>query len=178
MHINLHPFPVLATKRLVLRALNIDDRDALLALRSDERVNKYIGRSSNINAGDVETFINKIAAIIENKQGVYWVICLKDNPKLIGTICYWNLELERDLAEIGYELSPDYQGQGLMQEAITVVINYGFNVMSLKVITALPHPDNVNSVKLLERKGFELDTGYQYVSKEDAGAQAVYVLVK
>jgi len=178
MNINPYPFPILTTDRLVLRALDMNDRDALLALRADKRVNKYIGRSSDISTADVEAFINKIAAILENKQGVYWVICLKDNPNLIGTICYYNLDPERDSAEIGYELLPDYQGQGLMQEAITAVINYGFDVMGLKLITAFSHPNNESSGKLLTRKGFELDSGHQYVSEADADGLLVYALVK
>ena len=48
--------------------------------------------------------------------------------------------------------------------------------MQVKVITAFPSPENKSSVKLLERNNFKLDLDYKYVSKEDAGEQAVYIL--
>jgi ribosomal-protein-alanine N-acetyltransferase len=161
MHINLSPFPVLTTERLVLRMLDMADRDALFALRSDERVNKYLGRKSPANPEEVDGFINKIAAIIQKHEGVYWAINLKDTSTLIGTICYWNMEPKKDQAEIGFELVPDYQGQGLMQEALTAAINYGFGEIGLK-----------------KRQEFELDGDYKYVSEKDADGLAVYVLVK
>jgi ribosomal-protein-alanine N-acetyltransferase len=176
MNILLNPFPVLTTERLILRPLVTSDREELMKLRSDEQVNKYLDRPPTITLADADAFIQKIDGVINNKQGIYWVIGLKDEPALIGTICYYNLLHERDMAEIGYELMPNYQGKGLMQGAITEVIRYGFEVMRLKIITALPHPANESSVKLLNKIGFVSDEGFEYVSKEEADGLAVYVL--
>lgn len=175
MHINPTPFPVLTTNRLILRALNPGDGDALFRLRSDERVNRYLNRESAITKADADAFIQKINQLIQDNRSFYWALNLKDNPELIGTICYWNLDTEKDMAEIGYELLPDYQGKGLMQEAITAVIHYGFNEIRLKAITALPHPANENSVKLLKRNDFWLDAKHEYVTEEEADGLAVYV---
>jgi ribosomal-protein-alanine N-acetyltransferase len=58
-------------------------------------------------------------------------------------------------AEIGYELHPFYQHKGIMQEALTTVLHYGFQVLQLKSITAFPSADNVPSIRLLERNGFK-----------------------
>jgi ribosomal-protein-alanine N-acetyltransferase len=176
MNISLNPFPALTTDRLVLRTLDLSDREQLMKLRSDERVNKYLNRAAAITLADAEAFIQKIDQILKDQQGIYWVISLKDKPALIGTICYYNLLPEKDMAEIGYELSPDHQGGGLMQEAITEVIRYGFELMGLKVITAMTHPANESSVKVLKRSGFILDAGFEYVSEEEAEGQLVYVL--
>jgi ribosomal-protein-alanine N-acetyltransferase len=73
---------------------------------------------------------------------------------LIGTICYWNLNYNEESAEIGYELMPDMQGKGIMQEAITAVIAWGFNEMKLETITAFPIGENERSVRLLEKNRF------------------------
>lgn len=178
MHINLSPFPQLTTNRLILRKLQPNDSNDLLIIRSNEQVNKYLDRPGAVTIQDISAFINKIHGIIEAGEGVYWVLSLKDSTKVIGTICYWNFNPEKDMADIGYELLPDYQAKGLMQEAVAAVIAYGFNVMELKVISAVTHPDNESSANLLKRNNFKLDTGYQYISKEDADGQLVYVLMK
>jgi ribosomal-protein-alanine N-acetyltransferase len=176
MKIILSPFPTLTTDRLVLRPLNLSDKHALMRIRSDEQVNKYLDRTCAVTLDDAVAFIKKIHQIMKDEDGVYWVISLKESARLIGTICYWNLVPEKDMAEIGYELLPQYHRQGIMQEAIAKVIAYGFDNMELKVITALSHTANENSIKLLKRNGFSLDTLHQYVSQEEAEAHEVYVL--
>ncbi|MES2278908.1 MAG: GNAT family protein [Bacteroidota bacterium] len=177
MQITTNPFPTLFTDRLALRALVPADREELMKLRSDEQVNKHLNRPPTTTLADADAFIQKIDAVMQHKQGVYWVISLKDKPVLIGTICYYNLLPEKDMAEIGYELSPDWQGKGLMQEAINEVIRYGFEVMGLKIITAMPHPANESSVKVLKRTGFVRDEGFEYASEEEADGLSVYVLI-
>jgi ribosomal-protein-alanine N-acetyltransferase len=175
MNINLIPFPDLTTDRLLLRRLNINDAGQIQKLRSDDRVNQYIPRSGSVTIQESENFIRSINESLDNNTSVYWVIALKTDNLLIGTICFWNLSPEKDMAETGYELMPAYHGKGLMQEAITAVIAYGFDIMKLKVITAFPSPENESSVKLLQRNNFREDLDYEYVSKEEAGEQAVYV---
>ena len=39
---NFTPFPILATERLTLRQLSIDDQQNIFALRSDKEINKYL----------------------------------------------------------------------------------------------------------------------------------------
>jgi ribosomal-protein-alanine N-acetyltransferase len=150
-------FPELQTSRLLLRALTVADRDAIFALRSNEEVNRFVGRDAAQTPADAARFINdRIQDIIENK-GMYWAIESRATGKLIGTICYWNLNDNDNTAEIGYELLPDMQGQGIMQEAIVPVIAWGFNDMRLEVITAFPLEVHGRSVKLLEKNDFSYD---------------------
>jgi ribosomal-protein-alanine N-acetyltransferase len=94
-----------------------------------------------------------------NNNGITWAITLKENGQLIGTIGYWQMKKEHYRAEIGYLLSPDFQKKGIMQEAISAVINYGFEVMKLHTIEADVDPNNTASMKLLERNSF-IKEGY------------------
>jgi len=155
--LQLTPFPTLTTQRLRLRRLAQQDKQEIFSLRSDEQVNRHLDRQRANSIEDAEIFIDKINTIIEKNESVYWAVCLKENPRLIGTICYFNLSSESSTAEIGYELHPFYHGKGIMQEAISIVIQYGFEVMQLKKIFACPSEDNLSSIKLLERNGFKLD---------------------
>lgn len=174
MHSNPSPFPNLTTERLILRKLEVTDSYALLRLRSDKSVNRYLDREAAKNKADADTFIEKIQQLTPDK-GFYWAISLKNRPELVGTICFWNINIEKRMAEIGYELLPDYQGKGIMLEAIAEVLHYGFDTIQLKIVAALTHPDNQSSAKLLEKTGFVRDMNYQYISEEDADGQAVYI---
>jgi ribosomal-protein-alanine N-acetyltransferase len=147
-------FPQLKTDRLVLRELVPADSGQLLAIRSNEAINRFIGRSNVQTMEAINQFIEARKQDRLSGKGVYWVIQLKDTPSVIGTICCWNFDYDAATAEIGYELLPSYQGKGLMGEAIKKVIAFGFNNMLLKTITAWPMPQNEPSVKLLERNGF------------------------
>jgi len=167
--INFTPFPNLLTERLILRELNLQDDNEIFFLRSDERVLKYLVITPAHSIEEARAFIHKINNGLADKEwAYYWAICLKNEPKLIGTICFWNISKEENKAEIGYVLHPGYQGQGLMQEAIARVLEYGFEKMKLHSIEAVLHPENIRSINLLQRNGFV----YQK-NEEDA---VVYVL--
>src|SRR4051794_9482412 len=107
----LHPdftvFPEIKTERLVLRKLAITDAPAVLQLRADENVMRYIDRERAATIADAEVYISKIIQSLSNNEGITWAIALKEEPaKLIGTIGYWRLIKEHFRAEIGYMLSP------------------------------------------------------------------------
>lgn len=162
--ISFTPFPRLMTDRLVLRQLEMKDDHQIFFLRSDEVVNKYLVAPIAKSIGDARDFIRKINNVVANNESVYWGLTVKDNNKLIGTICIWNIDWEENKAEIGYVLNPDLQGKGLMQEAVAAVIEYGFQQMKLQCLDAVLHPDNKRSILLLERNGFV----YHSVSADEA----------
>ena len=58
---------------------------------------------------------------------------------------------ENENCEIGYELLTNFQGQGIMKEALEKVINYAFNTIKVKKIEAFFQRDNQSSIKLLEK---------------------------
>jgi ribosomal-protein-alanine N-acetyltransferase len=147
----------LFTDRLILRKLNANDAADIAALRSDDRVNKYLDRAKVTSIDDAHAFINKIVASVDKNEAYYWAIALKDAGKLVGTICLWNIDRENKSAELGYELHPDHQGIGIMHEAITAVIDTAFNNLGFKILTAYPKADNAPSRKTLEKHCFTRD---------------------
>jgi ribosomal-protein-alanine N-acetyltransferase len=154
---NFTPFPRLETVRLVLRQLQANDENEIFLLRSDQRVNKYLVRQKANGPEDARNFIHKMSGSVSRNETLYWAISLKNDPALIGAILYWNLSAEESRAEIGYEILPDFEGKGFMQEAIARVIEYGFEKMELKTIEAYLDPENQRSVKLLEKNNFKRD---------------------
>jgi len=162
------PFPNLKTERLALRQLNNKDENALVKLRSDERVNEFIGRSKSISPEEVKKFIDKINTGISKDEAMYWAITLKNEDELIGTICLWNLDKENCKGEVGFELFPEFQGKGLMKEALTKVLDYAFNIMKLHTIEGFANENNIRSIKLMEKYNFKRDTELEKeIAKED-----------
>jgi RimJ/RimL family protein N-acetyltransferase len=148
------PFPVFTTERLTLRQLTLKDEKEILAIRSDKRVAKFLERPLYKTTAEARKFINRINSNIRKNESVYWGITLKNDNKIIGTICLWNIQKEHSRAEIGFELLPHFQGKGIMQEALTIVLDYGFNRMKLHSIEGNVNPGNSSSIKILEKNNF------------------------
>ena len=152
---NFNPFPVLKTERLTLRQLASSDANEIFALRSNDNVNKYLNRKPAKSIDDAKTFIETINKNIQRNDSIYWAITLTGTNKLIGTICLFDFSDDNLKAEIGYELLPDFQGKGIMQEAASKVIDFGIRHIGLNSIEAYTHSENQNSTKLLEKFNFK-----------------------
>ena len=148
------PFPILTTERLTLRQLVINDEQEIFTLRSDSEVNKYLDRQIANTIDDARNFINKVNENISKNDSLYWAITFSNKNILVGTICLFSFSDENDKCEIGYELLTNFQGQGIMKEAVENVIDYAFNTINLQKIEAFFHRDNQSSIKLLEKFSF------------------------
>lgn len=148
-------FPLRTTPRLLLRELRESDTDAVFKLRSTAEVNVYLDRHAPAGPDEALEFIRQIRSGQANRQWFYWAISRREHPELLGTVCLWNFSPDGLVAEIGYELHPDYQRQGLMREALTSVIDYARQELQLHGINAFTHRDNAASAGLLLRLGFQ-----------------------
>lgn len=154
--LNFSSFPALTTPRLTLRQLQESDAKALSSLRSNESVNEYVARAKQTSLMEAHAFIHTINQGIKEKKSLYWAICLKEHPGLMGTICLWNFSADNTIAEVGYELDPTYQGKGFMNEALNAVIDYSFHTLRLKTLEAFTHKNNRRSTQLLLKNNFTL----------------------
>jgi ribosomal-protein-alanine N-acetyltransferase len=153
---NYSTFKSFTTDRLIIRTLLDTDLFELHALRSDESLNQYTDREIAMDLDETKEFIQKISELIKNNLCLYWVIVDKDQNKLIGTICYWNFNFNKEEAEIGYELLPEYQGKGIMQEAVQCLIHFGFEILKMKTISAFVSSKNIKSIALLNKFDFNI----------------------
>ena len=154
LHLNFDPFPVLTTDRLVLRQMTDDDTDEIFYMRSDEQVMRLIARPRAKTKDDARAFIKIVNENVAKNEGITWAMSLNGSPTLIGTIGIWRIIKEHHRGEVGYTLHPAHHRQGLMHEALTEVINYGFNVLGLHSLEGGVNPENTASIKVLERCHF------------------------
>ncbi len=148
------PFPVLTTNRLILRRLEDTDDHQIFLLRTNDRVNEYIPRTKQRSVKEAQEFIHKMNEGVDECKWIFWAINRKGSSELAGTICLWNFSEDKSNAEVGYELHPAFQGQGIMDESLKKVLEFGFHDLNLTMVQAYTHKDNVNSTKLLLKNGF------------------------
>jgi ribosomal-protein-alanine N-acetyltransferase len=154
LELNFEPFPDLETHRLLLRRISPADVEEMFVLRSSRQVMRYLDRPLAATRQDAAELIERIEKSLADREGLAWGITAKPSPAMIGTISFWRILKEHDRAEIGYMLHPDFQGRGVMFEAMGAAIEYGFRTMKLHSIEANVNPANLPSIRLLERHGF------------------------
>lgn len=152
-----YPFPNLEANEYQLRKLKISDINEIFLTRSDDRILKYLDIPKAKRKEEALDFIEKVNSGIKENKWIYWGIVEKQKNKIIGTICLWNLMEKPRKADIGFVLLPEYQGKGIMQKIIPKVIEFGFEKMKLDIIAGEVSPQNIKSIKLMEKSGFRYD---------------------
>lgn len=152
-------FLEITTDRLFLRRLKQSDCEMVSYLRSDKEVNKFVKRANADSKEKALEFISKTNKGIDDQKLYYWTITEKNSTEMIGSICLWNFSKDRKTAEVGYDLSPKFQGKGIMNESLKSTLEFGFKDLNLDLIEAYTQKNNESSKKLLERNGFILVPG-------------------
>ncbi|MBI3521003.1 MAG: GNAT family N-acetyltransferase [Bacteroidetes bacterium] len=154
LELNFDPFPILETERLVLRRTTLDDAQDYFALRSNVDAMKHIAKPLQTSIEETKTLIYKINEMISFNDGISWAVCLKTDPKMIGSVSFHRIEKDHYRAEIGYMLHPSFWKQGIISEAVEAIIDYGFKQLHFHSIEAHIDPANIGSEKILKKHKF------------------------
>lgn len=149
--------PILETERLILRKVTEQDIQDIYAYSSIEEVARYVTWDRHQTIADTEAFVSFIHNRYENQEIAPWGMEYKDSGKLIGTIDFVSWSPEHHCAEIGYVLSPDHWGKGIMTEAAKAIIEFGFTKMDLVRIQAKCFAENVGSARVMEKAGMTFE---------------------
>jgi ribosomal-protein-alanine N-acetyltransferase len=158
-------FPVLETERLVLRELRRADAPALLVAWRDAETMLYFGAEPLATAADARSQIRDFRAEAASGDGIRWAITERGRDEYVGDIGFSNFAPEHARAEVGFLLARAFWRRGLMSEALTTVLDYGFRTKSLHRVEALVDPRNESSLRVLERCGFAREgtlRGYEF----------------
>ena len=148
-------FPVLETQRLILREIVSADAEAIFTLRSDAEVTKFNGVPTYVRIEQAHELIESMVKCYYDKRELRWGLTLKGDDRLIG-MCGYNYWVRQDYrASIGYDLSRAFWGQGIMPEALRAIIEFGFERMALNRIEADASAENIASIRVLHKLGFQ-----------------------
>ncbi len=155
LQLQFNPFPFIETDRLILRSINSNDVDDLFEVLSDPAVAEYDYFYPVETKEKVSVFIERYKREIASNEEITWGIALKENQKLIGTCCLGSFDTGAKRAEVGYALSKAQWGKGFATEAVKGIVAYGFNNIKLNRIEATITPDNIASIRVLEKLKFQ-----------------------
>lgn len=147
---------VLETDRLLLREWNEADLADLFEYAKVDGVGQMAGWNPHTSIQESKTILEMF---IQGKMT--FALELKENHKVIGSLGLETLSLSlgdeyENLAgrEIGYVLSKDYWGKGLMPEAVNSVIQFCFEKENYDYLMCSHSVINSQSKKVIEKSGF------------------------
>ena len=145
------------TDRLILRPFEQTDLDDFFEYASVEGTGEMAGWHHHQDKQKSQEILDLF--ISEDKT---FAVCLRQSGKVIGSLGVEKYGMEDKLTEfvgyrgreIGYVLSRDYWGRGLMTEAVRAVIDYLFNECDLDFLTCGYYDFNSRSRRVQEKCGF------------------------
>ena len=160
------------TNRLILRPWRETDLADLYEYASVPGVGEMAGWIHHKDMEESKAILNMF---IEGKKTL--AIVYRKNGKVIGSLGIEKLKDCDELPgewlgrELGYVLSQDYWGRGLMPEAVKAVIDYCFRVLNYDYLTCGHFVRNKQSRRVIEKCGFsflmEVDHETRYGTVEN-----------
>jgi RimJ/RimL family protein N-acetyltransferase len=154
----------LKTERLILRAWQENDAEALYKYASDPVI--------GLNAGwEAHTSVEESREIIRNvfSADEIYAVVLKETNEPVGCAGFilgeakHSTTMRNNDAEAGYWIGVPYWGQGLIPEAMHELIRHGFEDLGLHAIWAGHYDDNHRSKRVAAKLGFI----YHHTEKEN-----------
>ena len=167
---------ILETERLILRPWKESDLSDFYEYASVDGVGQMAGWKPHKNIEESKTILG---FFIEGKKT--FALVDKETGKVIGSIGLEEAErreadervAEKKGRELGYVLSKDYWGRGLMPEAVKRVIQYAFDEQGWDFLLCGHYNDNNQSRRVIEKSGFEFFKPY----KSESGREGkLYIL--
>lgn len=145
---------MIETERVFIRPIAKEDNQQLFSYRSDSETNKYQGWIPK-TLNDVNEFILKNPDEINKPETWYQLVLIeKSTDKIIGDIGIHFMDSDNFQCEIGCTLSKEYHGKGFATETLKATVNYLFKKLNKHRIMTSIDPQNIDSIKLVERLGF------------------------
>lgn len=146
--------PVLTTSRLELRALTAHDTADVFAIYSDAEVMEFTSDPPFPDPSYVPQMLASVQHLFAHHQSIEWGIVVRAENRIVGTSGLHTFEPSIQRAEVGCLLARQYWRQGMMREALTAVIDFGFHHFDLHSLRADIDAPNVRSLALFRRLGF------------------------
>jgi RimJ/RimL family protein N-acetyltransferase len=142
----------LSTARLTIRRFEPGDAGALAAYRSHPDVARFQSWEAPFSLAAAEALLASQSATPGPRPTEWVQLAVEHGGAVVGDVAV-HLDERGAVAEIGYTLHPDQQGQGLASEAVGAVVD-ALLADGVHRVEAGVDPRNLPSRRLLERLGF------------------------
>lgn len=148
---------LLQTEHLNLRPFTLADAGHIVELLNQPSFIRFIGDRGVRTAAEAEKYLTDgpLKSYEQNGFGL-WLVEEKVTHAFVG-MCGLIKRPELEDVDIGYALLPEFWGHGLATEACAGVLAYARNHRQLKRLVAIVAPDNVASIRVLEKIGLTFE---------------------
>jgi ribosomal-protein-alanine N-acetyltransferase len=146
------PIPVVTTERLVLRALEDTDAEALHRIMGETDVLRYFPNPAPPSLEKVREMIEAQRTHWNTHGHGWWAVTDRDAGTYLGWSGLQYLP-ETDETEVAFLLGQESWGRGLATEAGRAGLRFGFETHGLASIVAIVHPENRASRRVIEKLG-------------------------
>ena len=144
----------LNSDRLELIPVSYDYLQDFHEYSSIENFYKYLEYSQFNTLDESKEYLTNLIERSKSNDTQFWFVKMKDNNKVIGSVGLYSLNVSRRSVEIGYGISPNYQGLGLFKEVLHAALGYCFGNLSLNRVQAITSSENTPSIAGLKKRGF------------------------
>ena len=149
--------PELHTTRLTLRRMMVTDTADMYEYASRHDVTRYLTWNSHPDRAFTREYLQYIGGRYRAGMFYDWAVVYEADAKMIGTCGFTAFNCASDAAEVGYVLNPEYWGKGIGTEALTAVLNFGFEQLGLHRIEAKFIEGNDASRRVMEKVGMTFE---------------------
>ena len=148
--------PVLRSERLVLRAMDDADAQALLDLYGDPLVMRYTDEEPFADLETVALMLASVRRLLATGELLEWAVVARDGH-LIGTCGLHSFDRTLRTAEVGCLLMPAAWGGGYMAEAIGLLTGFAKEVLLLQRLTADVADENDQAQRFFKKLGYTVE---------------------
>ena len=143
------------SSQLSLRRLEIDDVNELFELINMNRIYlrqwvAWIDFSNTVD--DSRKFIQETIDQFEKGLGSNYAIII--NNRIVGVIGFHPIDRSNHVAEIGYWISEEHQGKGIVTNSCKALIKQAFESLNINRLQIPAAEHNIKSRSIPERLGF------------------------
>jgi RimJ/RimL family protein N-acetyltransferase len=150
--------PPIVTDRLVLRPWQAADLAPFAALNADPEVMRFF--PSTLTRAESDALAARIIEGFARRGFGFWAVDVPGCTSFAGFVGLSVPSFEAPFTpcvEIGWRLARPWWGHGYATEAARASLEYGFGVLRLKEVVAFAVPDNVASLRVMDRIGMQRD---------------------
>lgn len=146
--------PTMETERLYLRMWNKKDAVDFFEYAKNPNVGPIAGWKPHASIAESRFIITDFFM-----KNMVWAIVYKETGKVIGSIGFSEDKVRPGVnsKELGYSLSEEHWGRGLMTEAALRMVSYAFDVLHLDVLSITTRENNARSQRVIEKCGFKYE---------------------
>lgn len=145
---------IIETDRLRLGTWQPEDLAAFRPIATHPEVMRYIADGKPWPDERIAQFINRQMTHAERLGYCLWKLIDKTNGRLVGQ-CGIQPLYNTGHTEVGWWLARDCWGRGLASEAASAALRYGFDVIGLPRVVAIAQPENVASIRVMQKLRME-----------------------